>query len=270
MTSLLCVIGNPISHSLSPVLFNETLSQLGIEQYYYFASLQTSASLKDFFIAVRNLNIRGISVTIPFKTEVIPYLDEISENAKNIGAVNTIVNTDGHLYGDNTDLYGIIDPIQESGDYKNKKIGILGAGGASLAAIYAAKLIGASINIFARNVEKAEILKSKFDIEVNALTSIEKLSEMDILINTTSVGMIPNIHETPIPKEVFSKNMLVFDAVYRPRETLFIKHALEAGAKVITGDQMFVHQAKHQFLAYTGISVKDKILSDILQRYLDD
>ena len=268
MTNLLCVIGNPIGHSLSPLLFNNTFRKLGINNYHYFASLQTTESLKDFFIAVKNLGIKGISVTIPFKTDVLTSLDEVSENAKAVGAVNTIVNKDGVLYGDNTDLYGILDPLKKAGDFKGKKIGILGAGGASLAAIRASNLIGAETFVFNRSLEKAKKLEDRFPVKVFSLNDHEKLSGMDVIINTTSVGMSPNIEESPIPSSVINKNMLVFDAVYRPKETKLIKDAISIGAKIVTGDLMFVEQAKLLFFLYTGQQVEAKILAEVLDDIL--
>lgn len=252
-TKICMVIGDPIEHSLSPQLHNAGYKALHIENDYVFVGCAVkSEHLEDFMKGVRAMNVRGISVTIPHKIAVMQYLDEIDETAKKIGAVNTIVNDHGVLKGYNTDWIGVIKAIENLTKLKDKKVAVLGAGGAARAVIYGVTQKGAKAAVLNRTIEKAEELKEHFDITSYLLTEITTVKESEIIINITSVGMLPNINESPIAKDLIKPSHIVLDAVYNPYETQLLKDAKEQGATIIHGTEMLLYQGAEQFALYTG------------------
>lgn len=268
------VIGDPIEHSLSPLFHSAGYKALGIEKEYSFsASRVTPEELKDFFLCIRKENVRGISVTIPHKTSVISYLDVIDPVAKQIGAINTVVNDGKVLTGYNTDVYGVVAPLEKITSIAGKSVAILGAGGAARAAAFGLKSKGAQVAIFNRTKERAEILASELDVLCDTLKQTEKIRACDILINSTSVGMTPQVATSPVPNSAFRKDQIVFDLVYRPLKTKFLQEAEKAGARTISGTQMFVHQGSMQFELYVSrkapLAQMERALLDYLTN-LDD
>ena len=246
----LIVIGNPISHSLSPKLHNHWLQQEKIEAIYD-KKLLEKEELEENILKIKDGKISGMNVTLPFKKLVIPFLDELTENAKITQSVNTIYLHKKKVYGDNTDIYGFKTPLEDFGfNGENKKALILGAGGVSASSIVALKNLGVvQIILMNRTKQKAIEIKKMFeDIEVKNWG--EKVN-FDIVVNCTSLGL--NNEDIGID---FSdiKGKIFYDIIYKPK-TNFIINA-EKNNKAINGKMMFIYQAQKSFEIWHGILPK--------------
>jgi len=278
------IIGDPIEHSMSPVMHNAAFKNKGVD-YVYLAFRVKQEELGKAIEGMRALNIRGFNITIPHMVAVIPFLDELDPLADKIGAVNTIVNNDGVLKGYNTDATGFLQALLERGiEPKDKSVVILGAGGASRAISYILVERGAHIVILNRLLELdwAKELASRilqtFAREVEALElNRENLSRVlgkaEILVNATSVGMSPNINETPVTSNLLKPGLVVFDIVYNPIKTRLQREAEVAGAIVISGLDMLVWQGALAFEKWTGLKapvgvMREKVIK-VLQRHED-
>lgn len=250
------ITGYPCSHSRSPVLWNQLFSRYGLP--YFYTSFEWPA-IGEVITAVRDLGIRALSVTIPFKEEVMGYLDEVDEDARAIGAVNTVVQCGGALYGYNTDWLGVRAPLE---DLRGARAAVLGAGGAAAAAVYALLSLEMEVTVLARTVKKAEHLASRFGCRVGPLTSFGKLSPQ-VVVNATPVGMHPD-RSSLLAGEDLKEGMTVFDLVYTPPETPLISLARRAGCRVIPGTEMFIHQAREQFMHVTGIRVPETVIRELV------
>ncbi|MCP4024616.1 MAG: shikimate dehydrogenase, partial [Desulfobacteraceae bacterium] len=213
--------------------------------------------------SIRELNIQGVSVTIPVKESVMEHLDVIHDESKAIGAVNTIVNENGRLKGFNTDHNAAVDPIKDFG-ILNKKVVILGAGGAALAVAYGIKNRGGILTIVNRSTEKGKALSKKMGCNFIPLDDL-KLLDADIVINTTAVGMTPHSDETPIDPGLLKEKMIVMDVVYTPVKTRLLKEAKKIGCHTIDGVSMFVCQGAAQFELWTGIRPDLQIMRDAMK-----
>ena len=263
-TTRVCgVIGDPIEHTMSPAMHNAVFKELGMD-YLYVAFRVKKEELGEAIRGMRALSIRGLNVTIPHKVDVIPFLDELDPLAERIGAVNTIVNDDGVLKGYNTDATGFLQALleREIGP-KGKNVVILGAGGASRAISFILAERGANLVILNRLLELdwaeelARQISQVFEKEIEALKLDEEnlttvLREADILVNATSVGMSPNINETPVPAKLLNSGLVVFDIVYNPIKTKLLREAEAAGAKTIGGLNMLAWQGALAFEQFTG------------------
>src|SRR3990170_3894705 len=252
------LIGNPVSHSISPIIHNTLFKELNINGIYVPFKVD---NIGDFIREFRGLDVKGYSVTIPHKESVINHLDAIDPMAKKIGAVNTIVNKDGQLVGFNTDCEAAI-KVLEGVDLvsakslgetylKEKKVTIIGAGGVARAIAFGLKERQAQITIINRNYERAQSLATDVGCLVRKFDETQAF-DTDILINATPVGMFPKINETPIDKNKLKPNMIVFDTIYNPIETKLLHDAKTQGCETINGLSMFVHQAAAQFKLWTG------------------
>lgn len=275
-TNIVGLIGHPVEHSFSPPMHNAAFEKLGMD-YAYVAFDVNPLDLKSAIDGARSLNIKGFNVTIPHKIEVMQFLNEIDEVAGLIGAVNTI--DFKNLKGYNTDGIGAVKAIEEVTRIKNKNIVVAGAGGASRAiSFYLAKYGADSITILNRNIEKAENLSG--DIQKSGLIDNVKsdsilqindyMTDADILVDTTPIGMHPNIDDKPI---VDSGNMhedlVVFDAVYNPNETVLIKEAISAGAKPVYGIKMLLYQGAESFKIWTGRDAPVDVMENALRQTLN-
>jgi len=251
------LIGDPIEHAMSPVMHNAAFQKLGLD-FVYVPFRVKKEDLGKAIAGIRVLNLRGLNVTIPHKMAVIPFLDRLDPLAQKIGAVNTVVNDGGVLTGYNTDATGFLQSLLEKGiEPRGKKIAILGAGGSARAIAFILAERGAQLFIFNRHLERAEELAEHITKEVKALTLDEKnlagvLKETDILINATSVGMHPDIGETPVPAKLLRPGLVVVDIVYNPFETRLLKEAKAAGASAVDGLEMLVWQGAQGFEKWTG------------------
>ncbi|MCK5460269.1 shikimate dehydrogenase, partial [Candidatus Parcubacteria bacterium] len=256
------VIGNPIKHSMSPAMHAANFQSLKINAKY--AAIQVK-NLKKYMEIFAARGILGINITIPHKVEVMKYLDKIDALAKKIGAVNTVKNKNGKLIGYNTDGYGALKFLREKvKSIRNKKIVILGAGGAARAIYFTLKQEKANLIILAR--DKASGEKIGKTLKLNNKNLKIELGKADILINCSSVGM--NSEETLVPKEYLKKNLVVFDIVYTPIKTRMIKDAEAVGCKTVLGYKMLVYQGAESFKIWTGRKADIAVMSDIVRNHL--
>lgn len=259
------IIGDPIDHSLSPVMFGAAFKYLGIENKYVFSKKCVKAGdTKEAVDEMKAKNYRGLTCTMPHKIEVMQYLDEIDEKVSKIGAVNTVVNNNGKLKGYNTDYIGITDPLKKIIDLKKKEVALIGAGGASRAAIFGLSEEGANVTIFNRTLDKAEELAKEFNCEAENIENIERVKDFDIIINATSVGMKPNENLTPISKEYLSRKQIIFDCVYNPLQTRLIKEAIDVGCRTILGIEMLLYQGVRQFEYYVDREAPVEVMREAL------
>jgi len=258
-TKLYGLIGHPVEHSLSPLIHNYAFNSLNLNCVYTVFNVLPE-KLEEAVKGVKALGIRGVNVTVPHKEKIIDYLDVVSEEALKIGAVNTVVNEGGILKGYNTDVYGFIDSLAEAGEkIERRKAVVLGAGGASKAVCVALALDGIdSIIVANRSVERAkdlsEYIKKEFKIPCDycSINEVEEIPEIDMLVNTTSVGMYPKVEDSPVSEKVVSKAKFVYDVIYNPFETVFLKYAKKNGIKYSNGLSMLVNQANYSFKLWTG------------------
>ncbi|MBY9004988.1 MAG: shikimate dehydrogenase [Candidatus Lokiarchaeota archaeon] len=260
-TNIICIFGHPIEHSMSPIMHNIAFKDLGLD-YIYIAIDIAPNNLKQAFDVVRALDIKGANITVPHKKRTLQYVDEISPIARKIGAINTIKNEDGKLIGTNTDASGAKKALKEANiDINEKNVMILGAGGAARALAHS--LIEETNNLFivnrtsnrgknlARELTKEyhkEVLFKKFKNKIFE----EKLPSIDILVNTTTIGMFPDIHISPIPKNYLHDDLTIFDIIYNPLETQLMKDASEKGCRVLGGLDMLIYQGVLSFEWWTN------------------
>ena len=279
-TGICGIIGDPIEHTMSPVMHNAAFKNKGVD-YVYLAFRVKKEELGQAIGGMRALNIKGLSITIPHKVAVIQFLDELDTLADKIGAINTIVNSNGVLKGYNTDATGFLQALLERGiEPKGKRVVILGAGGASRAISFILAERGSSLVILNRTWDKAKVCADRiseiFQSEVTALKLNREnlataLSQADILVNTTSVGMNPNINETPVTSNLLKPGLIVFDIVYNPIKTRLQREAEVAGATVISGLDMLVWQGALAFEKWTGLKAPVELMREevikVLQRH---
>jgi len=266
-TQLCLVIGDPVAHSLSPLVHSAALKELGLsDQYVFLASKVNAEQLSDAVSGLRALGIRGTSCTLPHKENIVALLDKLDPVAQSIGAVNTVVNQNGKLIGYNTDVDGIVLPLEKRRTLSGAKVAILGAGGAARAATYGLTRAGASVTIFNRTISRAERLASDFSVAVKPLSEVQAISKFEIIINTTSVGMKKG--ELPLSEECLNKAQLIFDIVYNPLVTNLLSAAERKGAETVSGLEMFVVQAAKQFKLYTGHDAPEETMFKVAKSFL--
>ena len=248
------VIGNPIKHSLSPELHNYWIKQNGLDAIYEKKRLDDK-DLGNLISDVKKGNINGINVTVPFKNTIIPYLDELSSEAKKTQAVNTICLKNKKIFGHNTDIEGFECAIKKINfNFKNKKIFILGAGGVVPSIVYASmKMRSSEILISNRTMENAEKVKSNFDNV--KLINWGEVPNFDVIINATSLGLNQNDYLN-LDFNKMGKNKLFYDVIYNPSETNFLKSAKEYGNVAENGKLMFIYQAASAFNLWHRIQPK--------------
>ena len=273
-TKLLCIIGNPIEHSMSVSMHNAAIQKLGLD-YLYVAFNVIPNDLSNAIKGLKSLNIKGASVTIPHKITVMKHLDKIEPMAKNIGAINTIKNENGILIGRNTDGEGFLKSIKESGyNLKNKKVVLFGAGGAARAcAFFLAKEVN-SITIINRSKAKMKDLILKLNIKyeisikgINLSKSEEvkkEIKDSDVLVNATPVGMYPNVNESPVKQSWLHQNLFVVDIIYSPIQTKLLQEASSIGCNVLSGVDMLVNQGVIAFKWWTGVSPDKKLMKQVI------
>ena len=255
-----CVIGNPIDHSLSPKLHNYWLEQNNINAVYEKIKLEEN-EIENFILKIKNQEINGCNVTVPFKNTVIPFLDKLSSEAEHTQSVNTICFHNGDLVGHNTDIGGFQKAINKL-NYKvrDKKILILGAGGVVPSIIYALNKMEASkITVCNRTRKNAENLKSKFN-KIN-IVNWGEIPDFDMIINATSLGL--NNETIKLNASIIGDNKLFYDVIYNPSETNFLKQGKKLGNQSENGKFMFIYQAFEAFKLWhgTGPVVNKEVLN---------
>jgi len=272
-TELFGVIGCPVGHSLSPAVHNVCFGDVGLDKLYL--PLLIEGGQEEFERFMNNIVTRkwlgfgGFSVTIPHKRNALDYVRRnrgfIEALAERIGSVNTVViGADGKLAAYNTDYAGALNAITSTlgisrGDLKGLAVAVIGAGGVARAIVAGLSDVGARIKIYNRTFKKGEKLAAEFGCFFAPLDDLPSL-KAKLVINCTSIGMHPNSEATALPKECIKKDMVVFDTVYNPLETLLLKQAKDAGAKTIDGLSMFVNQACAQFKLFTGQDATPKLM----------
>ncbi len=251
------LIGYPLGHSLSPKIHAAALNACGLQGDYSLFPLAPDdmQGLRDLLTRVRNGEIHGLNVTIPHKQNVIPLLDESTPTAQAIGAVNTISMRNGKLTGDNTDAPGFLADLKrflttEARRHGEKSVLVLGAGGSARAVVYALVHDGWNVTLSARRPEQAQQLAVNYHLPI---TTDLRLATFDLLVNTTPLGMSPNVDASPWPENLpLPKNAAVYDLVYNPRETKLVRDARVQGLPATTGLGMLIEQAALAFEIWTG------------------
>jgi shikimate dehydrogenase/3-dehydroquinate dehydratase type I len=254
------LLGNPVKQSLSPLMHNAALKEMGIAESYSAFCVQ---NLGDALRGIRGMNIRGASVTIPFKVAVMEHLDDIDNDALKIGAVNTIINENGRLIGHNTDWLGLIHTLKDAMAIKDKTFIIIGAGGTAQAAVYGIIKEGGFPIVVNRTAKKGKMLSGKFCCPFYPASEIGKI-KADCLINTTPVGMYPHKDESPIPAAALKGYKYVMDVIYNPLRTKLLRDAQQQGCQILSGLDMFVHQGARQILLWTGKAPPRELMKKIV------
>lgn len=249
------VIGNPIGHSRSPLIHNTALAALGIDAVYLPLEVDDVREFVRDFVrpATRKMDwlMRGLSVTIPHKLSIMPYLDFIDPTAQQIGAVNTVVVEGSELRGYNTDVTGAMKPLAALTELRDARVAVLGAGGAARAVCYGLNERGAQTTVYARDARKAQTLAAEFGAQAAALDDFK--GGADIVINCTPVGMQGHGEgRSPVVIEQLKGVRLVYDLIYNPLETQLLKDAEAAGCQTLGGMAMLIGQAAEQFRLWTG------------------
>lgn len=265
-TELYGIIGNPVSHSLSPAMHNAAFAAMGMNRLYVPMEV---ADIEQGMTGLRALGFRGASVTVPYKETVIPFLDEIDPVAKKIGAVNTLLlRKDKKIQGFNTDWLGANTALAERKiKLQTSRILVAGAGGSAKAVAFGLVQAGAEVVITNRTAKTGKDLASWLGCEFVSMNDIAWVSA-DVLINSTSVGMEPDIDGIVIPTSILSQFSVVMDIVYAPQETRLLREAKAAGCQTIDGLAMLFHQGAAQFKIWTGIRPPDLIMRSALEEEL--
>ncbi|KQL20594.1 shikimate dehydrogenase [Cytobacillus solani] len=259
MKKLFAVIGDPIAHSMSPAMHNDLFQAYGIDAHYQPLNVKRE-NLKEAVIGLKAIGIAGFNITIPHKETIIPFLDKLDPLAEAIGAVNTVVNEDGKFVGYNTDgsgyLQGLLTLLPE---ITEKNILIIGAGGAARALYFTLAQAGVNrLDIYNRTTQKAKALINDCPFRVPSAAigkeeAEKNLADYQLLIQTTPIGMAPNIESLPLSLHNLQTDALVSDIIYNPLESKFLREAKNKGAKIQNGLDMFVYQGALAFEKWTGI-----------------
>lgn len=284
-TRLTGLLGSPVAHSLSPMMHNDSFRELGLD-YVYLCFDVDEEHLPDAVRGLRAINVRGFNLTMPDKNRIVDLVDELSPAARLIGACNTVVNDDGHLTGHNTDGIGFMRALQDYGfEAAGKKITILGAGGAASAITAQAALNGAaSIYIFARPSSRFHTRTVAMTERINRETSCHaelmdladrtalkaSLSDSDLLVNGTPVGMAPDTDHSLIEDpDDFHEGLFVADAIYHPAETKLLSLARAAGCRTANGLYMLLYQGAAAFRLWTGRDMPTELIKERYFRQAD-
>ncbi len=246
-TSLYGVIGDPVSHSMSPVMHNYAFEKTGYNGAYLAFPVKDIGSA---VTGIRALGISGASITIPHKVSIMEFLDHIDETAMKIGAVNTVVNDKGKLSGYNTDCLGAVNALKNKTVIKDKNVVMLGAGGAARAIGFGILAEGGSLTILNFLEDEGTALAEDLGVEYYHLSEFKRFNPQ-ILINATPVGMTPDTDAMPVKSSYLKEDMVVMDIVYNPLKTRLLNEAESIGCTTVDGVSMFVYQGVAQFEMWT-------------------
>lgn len=270
-TEVYGVIADPVAHSLSPHIHNAAFGALGLNKVYVPFRVRPE-DLTQFMHDCRELGIKGISVTIPHKEEVLKLATRYDERTKEIGACNTLIFKDNDKIAYNTDYRASMRGIDEAFDGSDEHRGlegqqalILGAGGVARAVVVGLARRGAEITIASRTAPRAEALAAVCKGKTVAW-NMRHTVEADLLVNCTPIGMHPNLDDTPFDAKYLQENMVVFDTIYNPEQTLLLKDARAANCRVLTGVDMFVRQAELQFDKFTDQEAPKDLMRQVIRR----
>ena len=278
-TKFMGVMGYPVAHSLSPVIQNAAIEAAGID-YGYIAMPVAPEDLADAVKGLKALGLAGCNVTIPHKVAIMQHLDEIDEAAELIGAVNTVEVKDGRLYGHNTDAIGFIAPLVKEGvAIKDKTAVILGAGGACRAVVYGLAQHGIqNIVLGVRNPAKGQLMADRFAGRIDAHLEVrdwhssefaEWLGRADLLVNTTPLGMQPHTDAAPpVDWSRVNSSAFVYDIIYVPAVTQFLREAEQHGHRTLNGERMLAEQGAASLKIWTGADIDVDVMVKVLRRCL--
>lgn len=248
MTELCGIVLHPSGHTLSPLLHEEAYRELGLDAVYRVFDVPPGG-LETFVRGLQQRRIRQLSVSLPHKEDALGLAESSSEEARRIGAANTLTRTAEGLRADNTDWLGVVRTLEPFGPWRGHQAVVIGAGGAARAVVYALVKLGVQVRVVNRTRERAQRLASELGASLGDLDA-----PYDLLIHATPVGMDPNPEATPVPTDALRPGALVFDAVYRPLETRLLREARTRGCRTVDGLRMLVHQAREQIRIWSGIS----------------
>lgn len=273
-TELCALIGDPVGHSLSPAIHNAAFQRCGLNLVYLAFCVK---NVEQAIGGVRGLGIRGLSVTIPHKVAVMPFLDGLDSSAEHIGAVNTIVvDEKKQLIGYNTDGVGALKALEASGTkLQGARVLLIGSGGAARAIAFTLALQGNIASLTIAGVEMDQLERLATDVASRSNISIQgirgdeahyqaELAQTDILINASPLGMSPRVDATPVPSQLLHTGLTVFDIVYNPLKTRLLQEAEALGCKVVPGVEMFVQQAVAQFELWTRTSAPVELMRQVV------
>jgi len=274
-TEIYGIIGGNTSYSMSPYMHNAAFKFHNLNAVFVPFQVKNLDEFIERFVRPDTreieLNLKGFSVTIPHKQTIIKHLDYVDETARRIGAVNTVKIVNGELHGYNTDAQGFIEPLRNSyGDLNNMNVVVIGNGGAARACIYALQSEGANVTIYARDTKKAKKLADEFDVSLAELKpQISDFDSFDVVVNATPLGTIGELqNETPATAEQIKNVHLVYDLIYNPFETRFLREAKTVGVPTVGGLAMLVAQAMAQFKLWTTLDAPMKEMSRAALRKL--
>ena len=279
-TKLLGIIGDPVEHSFSPVMHNRAIASLGVDYVY----LPLPVKPEDLAVAIAGfeaIGLVGFSITIPHKQAIIPLLSEVSDIAQGVGAVNTVYRTENGWYGTNTDVAGFISPLQAlNRDWSQTKVVILGYGGAARAVVVGCAQLGCTeIHVIGRNSQKLTQFQQSWEhtalpvsINIHLWQQLpELISQADLLVNTTPVGMYPDLDSSPVDQATIARlsaNAIAYDLIYTPNPTKFLQQAEQQGAVIFDGLEMLVQQGVAAFKCWIGQTPPVDIMRQSLQEQL--
>jgi len=279
-TKLLGVIGDPVEHSLSPVMHNRAIASLGVDYVY----LPLPIKPEDLAVAIAGfeaIGLVGFNITIPHKQAIMPLLSEVSDIAQGVGAVNTVYRTNSGWWGTNTDVAGFISPLQAlNRDWSQTKVVVLGYGGAARAVVVGCTQLGCTkIHVIGRNPQKLSQFQQSWDsttlsvsINIHLWQQLpELISQADLLVNTTPVGMYPDIDRSPVEEATIqrlSAKAIAYDLIYTPSTTKFLQQAQQQGAVTLNGLEMLVQQGAAALKIWLGQTPPVDIMRQSLQEQL--
>ncbi len=259
------ILGRPVAHSLSPAMHNAACRHLGINAVYVAFPV---TDLAQAVAGLRGLGIGGVSVTIPFKEEIIPLIDELDPQAARIGAVNTVINRNGRLTGSNTDWLGAMAALTAKISLKGRHVLILGAGGASRAIAFGIIQAGGRVSLTDVDQARATALVKDLGGEAIPLNTLGDCPA-SVLVNATPVGMAPDVEGIPLSPDLLGRFEVVMDIVYQPLETRLLREAKSRGCAAIDGLQMLIHQGAAQFKLFTDREAPANIMAQAAYEVLD-
>jgi 3-dehydroquinate dehydratase/shikimate dehydrogenase len=262
-TRLLGVLGSPVGHSLSPSVHNAALRALDLDYCYLPFEATTVA---EFLPVLSEMRLKGLSVTLPHKVTMLPHLDRLDETSRRVGAVNTVVKVWNRLEGFNTDVAAAIAPLNRRMTLRGARVAVMGAGGAARALVYGLTSEQAQVTIFNRTAGRARALARETGARHLPWDRLRRFA-CDLLVNATSVGLAPDSERSPVPIS-WIDSPRVYDIIYNPPETRLLREARARGLEVVGGLEMFVEQAKAQFLLFTGKEAPIEVMHEAALRGL--
>lgn len=268
------LIGNPVGHSLSPLMHNTAAEYYNMPVRYHAVQLE-AAELSSFAAYLNQPRLKGVNITIPYKEQILPFVDALTETAREVGAINTILKVNGKLIGDNTDIYGFRGPLESiKEDFFESKALIFGTGGASKAIIFALQQLGfEEVIMVSRNPEQRSFSYSGIDVQVCSYDAWPAYADdLSLVVNATPLGMAPHMDTSPVGEHEmqYLSGTICYDIVYRPQQTRFLNLAEKSGARTIGGLEMLIYQGSRSFEQWTGKAFPIEIIRDTLNDYLNN